>query len=102
MFKRLSLLTKFGIVSALPILALGLVLSHILEGFVRDRATLTARQSIEAAARVGVQPHIDERDLRVGFSAAKYEQLDDLLRGESLLDGTVAEYTIWNGDLETV
>ena len=100
--KSPSLLTKFGVVSALAIIALGLTLSQILEGFVRDRAVLTAKQSIEAAARVGVQPHITERDLRRGFSAAGYSELQELLRGEVLLDGTVAEYTIWNGDLETV
>ena len=100
--KTPSLLTKFGIVSALAIIALGLTLSQILEGFVRDRAVLTAKQSIEAAARVGVQPHITERDLRRGFSQRGYSELQKLLGGEVLLDGTVAEYTIWNGDLETV
>ena len=100
--KTPSLLTKFGIVSALAIITLGLVLSQILEGFVRDRAILTAKQSIEAAARVGVQPHITEGDLRRGFTASRYAKLQEVLGGEVLLDGTVAEYTIWNGDLETV
>ena len=100
--KTPSLLTKFGIVSALAIITLGLVLSQILEGFVRDRAILTAKQSIEAAARVGVQPHITETDLQRGFTAGRYAKLQELLGGEVLLDGTVAEYTIWNADLETV
>ena len=100
--KTPSLLTKFGIVSALAIITLGLVLSQILEGFVRDRAILTAKQSIEAAARVGVQPHIREADLRRGFTDGRYLKLQEVLGGEVLLDGTVAEYTIWNGNLETV
>ena len=100
--KTPSLLTKFGIVSALAIITLGLVLSQILEGFVRDRAIVTAKQSIEAAARVGVQPHIREGDLRRGFTENRYLKLQEVLGGELLLEGTVAEYTIWNGDLETV
>ena len=100
--KKMSLLTKFGVISALPILALGLILSQILAGFVRDRAILTTKQSITAAARVGVQPHITERDLREGFTSAEYTQLDELLRGPTLLDGTVAEYHLWNSDLEVV
>ena len=100
--KSPSLLMKFGIVSALAIITLGLVLSQILEGFVRDRAVLTAKQSIEAAARVGVQPHITEADLKNGFTTRRYANLQEILGGEELLDGTVAEYTIWNSDLETV
>ena len=100
--KKMSLLTKFGLISALPILALGLILSHILEGFVRERAILTARQSIEAAARVGVQPHIRDQDLSDGFSELEYERLDTLLHGEALLDGAAGEYKIWNRDLEVV
>lgn len=99
---KMSLLTKFGLISALPILALGLVLSHILEGFVRERAILTARQSIEAAARVGVQPHIRNEELGDGFSEIDYERLDTLLNGEALLNGATGEYKIWNGDLEVV
>jgi len=98
----MSLLTKFGLISAVPILALGLTLSHILESFVRERAILTARQSIEAAARVGVQPHIGAQDLSGGFSPSKYNRLDMLLRGQSLLEGAVGEYKIWNRDLEIV
>ena len=100
--KKMSLLAKFGLISALPILALGLVLSHILEVFVRERAILTARQSIEAAARVGVQPHIRGVDLSEGFSEIEYERLDTLLHGEVLLEGAAGEYKIWNRDLEVV
>ena len=100
--KKMSLLTKFGLISALPILALGLILSHILESFVRERAILTARQSIEAAARVGVQPHIRDEDLSEGFSELEYERLDTLLHGEALLDGAAGEYKIWNRDLQVV
>ena len=100
--KTPSLLTKFGVVSALLIIALGLVLSQILETFVRNRAIEAATQGIEAAARVGVQPHLRGRDLARGLDPAKYTELRKLLGGEMLLDGTVAEYTIWNADLETV
>lgn len=100
--RKMSLLTKFGLISALPILALGLILSFILESFVRDRAILTARQSIEAAARVGVQPHITEEDLSEGFTELDYERLNTVLQGESLLGGAVGEYKIWNRDLEVV
>ncbi|MFP5352063.1 MAG: putative bifunctional diguanylate cyclase/phosphodiesterase [Actinomycetota bacterium] len=100
--KKMSLLTKFGLISMLPIVALGLVLSHILEGFVRDRAILTARQSIEAAARVGVQPLIRDQDLSEGFSELEYERLDTLLHGEALLDGAAGGYKIFNRDLEVV
>ena len=98
----MSLLTKFGLASALPILALGLVLAHILEGFVRDRAILTTRQSIEAAARVGVQPHVDENDLESGFTFREYRKLDNLLNGPALVGGNVSEYSIWNNDLDVV
>ena len=100
--KRLTLLQKFGLASALPIIALGLLLSHILQGFVRDRAVLTTRQSIEAAARVGIQPHLDQDDLENGLGPAEYRELDELLRGPVLLDGNVGEYSIWNSDLEVV
>jgi diguanylate cyclase (GGDEF)-like protein len=83
-------------------LLLGLVLSHILNTFIRERAIASAKQSIEVGAKVGIAPHITEANLEFGLSQGEYQALANALRGETLIEGTVAEYKIMNRDLEVV
>ena len=100
--KKLSLITKFGVISAVPIILLGLVLSQILTSFVRDRAITSTRRSIQVGASIGIQPHLSADELASGFTSAETRELEEILGGQTFLDGTVEEYAIFNRDLEEV
>ena len=100
--KKLSLITKFGVISAVPIILLGLVLSQILTSFVRDRAITSTRRSIQVGASIGIQPHLSADELASGFTSAETRELEEILGGQTFLDGTVEEYAIFNRALEEV
>jgi len=100
--RKLSLITKFGVISIVPILLLGLVLAQILTRFVRDRAITSTKRSIQVGASIGIQPHISADELASGFSNAERRELETILGGQSFLEGTVQEYAIFNRDLVQV
>src|SRR5919199_3201559 len=92
---RVSLLAKFGILSMVPIVLLGIVLAQSLSGFVRSRALANARQAASIAARLGIQPRLSEQDLRSGLGQKRLQSLDRALRS-AVLGHEVARIKIWS------
>ncbi|MEA2434372.1 MAG: hypothetical protein QOG54_1829 [Actinomycetota bacterium] len=88
--------------SAVPMLLLGLVLNHILNTFIRERAIASAKQSVEVGAQLGIQPHITEGNLESGLSSSESRALEEALRGETLIEGSVADYKIMNRNFKVV
>ena len=94
---NLSLLSKFAIVSALPIALLGMVLIATLNGLVRDRAVQAGHREARFLTRLGVQPILGANRLDSGLTNKQRQQLDAAVR-----DGTFGEeiegLKIWNRD----
>ncbi len=93
--RRLSLLGRFGIMSAIPIVLLGLVLGQSLDRVIRERALTNAAHSAELIAALAIQPRLSAEELSQGFDAERLEALDRQL-GSGRLDREVARVNIWN------
>ena len=63
-----GLLGTFAIVSLIPIVLLGLVLTHFLKSQIHERALANARKSAELVSRLGIQPRLLPEDLRQGLT----------------------------------
>ncbi len=97
LMRRLSLLGRFGIMSAIPILLLGLALGQSLDRLIRDRALANATQGAKLIARLGAQPLLTVTDLSQGLDPDRLQVLDGALRKE-LVGKDVARLNIWNRD----
>ncbi len=93
---RLGLLGKFAIASAVPLLAMGLVLGTYLAHRVRDRTLAQASTSADLIARLGFQSQITGKELAAGkLNKSHQEALDSALTTKKLDDG-LARIKIWN------
>ena len=92
---RLGLLGTFALASVLPIVALGLVLGHYLQGQIESRALGNARQIAVISSRLGIQPLLSPNDLDRGLTPAKLASFDDAL-GKGLAGSDIARVKIWN------
>jgi hypothetical protein len=63
---RLSLTQQVAILSLVPIVALGFILAHVLQGQIVTRTLADASQSAKLIARIGIQPRLSPRELRDG------------------------------------
>jgi hypothetical protein len=64
--RRPSLLGRFAIASAVPVVLLGFVLAHLLEVKIRGRALADARQAVTLVARSAIEPQLSQ----LSFGAA--------------------------------
>jgi diguanylate cyclase (GGDEF)-like protein len=93
---RLGLLGKFALASAIPLLAMGLVLGTYLAHRVRDRTLAQAKTSAELIARVGFQSQITAKELQDGvLTPQRRAALDAALQSKQQDDG-LARIKIWN------
>jgi diguanylate cyclase (GGDEF)-like protein len=93
---RIGLLGTFAIASALPIVALGLVLAHFLGTQIHDRSLASAVRAAELTTRLGVQPHFTRAELARQLSPNDRRALDAALRPSAKGEAAVAEMQIWN------
>jgi diguanylate cyclase (GGDEF)-like protein len=96
------LLKKFGVLSAVPIVLLGLVLGQTLKTTIRHRAVDDARQTASIVAGVAILPQLSPSDLSQGLPADKIPTLDRLFHQSGVLGGQVARIKIWGADLKVV
>ena len=94
---KLGLLGKFALLSALPVIALGLALGLYLRAQIRERAVDNARDAARLIAQLGIQPMLSPLDLRRGLSQSQLVEIDASLRN-ALSDGEVEGVKIWNPD----
>ena len=93
---RSGLLGTVALASALPIVALGLVLAHFLASQIHDRSLASAVRSAELTVRLGIEPHFTRSELERGLAADDRRALDAALRPATKGEPTVAEMQIWN------
>jgi hypothetical protein len=96
-----SLLTKFAIASAVPVIVLAFGLSQLIENRIEQRTLDSATDAAQLVATLGIRPSITELDLAQGLNPDELERLDERLRAE-LLGKEVARIKVWNRDGEIV
>ena len=60
---RLSLLTRFGVLSVVMLALLAVVLGHVSKREIEARAVTAAEETAVLVARAGVQPNLKQEDL---------------------------------------
>jgi diguanylate cyclase (GGDEF)-like protein len=98
---RLSLTRQVALLSLLPMIALGLILAHVLQGQVVDRTLTDAGRSARIIARLGVQPTLTPATLRSGLDPAQIQDLDNRLN-EPSVGQDLARIKVWNAAHEIV
>src|SRR5438270_11122726 len=78
---RLSLTQKVALLSLVPTVALGVVLTQVLQSQIRSRTLADAAQSAELVAHIGIQPRLTPKAMRAGLSARGIRELDQALSG---------------------
>jgi diguanylate cyclase (GGDEF)-like protein len=66
-----TLLARFGVVSLVLTIAVGVVLGSVLSGAIEDRARQQAEDAALMAVRLGLQPQFTRTDLAEGFDAER-------------------------------
>jgi diguanylate cyclase len=96
--RRGSLLTRFGVMSALLVIALGLVVGGLLRQVIVDRTVADARRTAVAVAGVGVHAHLTPDDLARDFLPLDLDrsgQLDGAMAASTSEEG-FARIKVWN------
>ena len=92
---HLGLLGKFAIASLIPIVLLAVVLAQFLQGAIRDRALVNARQSASLLERSLIEPELAQASLSKPLPASEVARLDRRLQPS--LDGNpIASIKVWN------
>jgi diguanylate cyclase (GGDEF)-like protein len=95
---RVGVLARFGIISAVLMLVLGVVLGSFLQRSLRGRTVGDAVRTAEVAANIGVRPVLQPDDLEHDFlplPPAREAQLDAALL-DSLSKNNIIRLKIWN------
>src|SRR4051812_1139218 len=92
---RLSLLARFGLLSLIPIVGLGLVLARDLRATMQAEAINDARAVAKTTARLRIQPLLEGHDLQRPLTPADARRLTATLRSELGADD-VARIKLWN------
>src|SRR5688500_2230351 len=66
-----SMLTRFGAISLVLTVAVGILLSSVLSTVIEDRARQQSEDAALMAVRLGLQPQISPTDLAEGFDAER-------------------------------
>src|SRR5829696_98309 len=85
-----SMLIRFGAISLLLTLAVGLVLSSVLSTAIEDRARQQAEDAALMAVRLGLQPQITQSDLVDGFAAERMAAVDEVIDDAAEQFGSVS------------
>src|SRR5829696_10201335 len=85
-----SMLIRFGAISLLLTLAVGLVLASVLSTVIEDRARQQAEDAALMAVRLGLQPLFSRTDLASGFPASRLIDVEEVVDEASDQFGTEA------------
>jgi diguanylate cyclase (GGDEF)-like protein len=99
--KKLNLMTRFGLVSAVTVLLIGLVLGKLLGELVQERIVDAHERSAQLVATLGFEPSLTPVDLR-GFSRRREEVLDHAIETNRVLGESLAGVRIFNDTLDLV
>src|SRR6187397_2069229 len=100
-----SLLTRFGLVSLVLTVAVGVVLSTVLSNAIAERAREQAEWTAIVTVRIGLQPQLTPADLAHGFDGRRLAAVDEAVDaakngvgGGELDDLDPVELNIFNRD----
>jgi diguanylate cyclase (GGDEF)-like protein len=99
--RRLGLVSRFAVLSAVLIAVLGFVLARIIGTEVTNRNLASARETAVIVSRVGVQSQLSPGRLARGFSPTEIVDLNRSLQ-PLLADHDIARIKIWNPDSRVV
>ena len=99
--RRLGLVARFAILSALLIGVLGGVLARSIETGIRHRNLASARRTAVLVSRLAVQPRLTPGRLARGLAPSEIVDLNQALRS-GFLGRDVSRIKIWNRDLRVV
>jgi diguanylate cyclase (GGDEF)-like protein len=95
---RVSLLARFGLISLVLVVVLGVVVGSLLQRSLRSRTVNDAIRTAQIAANIGALPVLQPSDLQHNFlplPAERTEQLDSALL-DSLSKNDIVRLKIWN------
>jgi diguanylate cyclase (GGDEF)-like protein len=91
----LTLTQRVAVLSLVPMVVLGFVLTSVIERQVEAHSIASASQSARLIANIGIQPRLTARELKRGLTPTQIEQLDEQLRARSTTEN-LARIKIWN------
>jgi diguanylate cyclase len=92
---RVGLTRQVALLSVIPVLVLGLVLTSVVERELVARSVDDASQTARLIAQIGIQPRLRPQQLRAGLSRAAVAELDRQLAARSATKD-LARIKIWN------
>jgi diguanylate cyclase (GGDEF)-like protein len=92
---RISLTQKVALLSLVPMVLIGLILTRVIATQIDAHSLENATQSARLIANLGIQPRLTPRELRNGLSADEIKDLDKQLRQRSTTERLV-RIKIWN------
>ena len=99
--KKLSTIGKFAILSAIPIVIFGMLLSYLLNDFVYRRTLATAEDHAELVAGLGPVEDVEAGDITEGERSLRWHSLlADL--SDTPLGAANSRLTVWDKDLQIV
>jgi len=98
---RLSLTRQVALLSLLPMLALGLVLTRVLQNQIVARTLADATRSARIIAHFGVQPKLSPQRMKEGLTAAQVAALDMQLSAPRVGED-LARIKVWNAEDQVV
>ncbi len=90
----LSLLAKFGVVSAIPVILSSLVLGRSLDGIVQKRTLALVREQAELVTTLRIEPHLSVKDLEGPLSSKARRQFSESLAAAPV-DDYIAGFKVW-------
>lgn len=91
----LTLTQRVALLSLVPMVVLGFVLTGVIERQVASHSVADASQSARLIANIGIQPRLSPHALRAGLTQAEIRGLDEQLRARSTTEN-LARIKIWN------
>lgn len=92
---HLSLTQKVALLSLVPMVLLGFVLTRVIQSQTRSQSIDNATQSARLIANLGIRPRLTPRELLDGLTPAEIRDLDKQLRERSTSEN-LARIKIWN------
>jgi diguanylate cyclase (GGDEF)-like protein len=99
---RLGLLGSFALLSALPIVVLGIVLARQLGGHVREQAEKGATETAVLVARLGLESQLTRSDVVFGPAPERLARFDRTLAQSGVMGSQVAKLELWNPQRQVV
>ena len=93
----LSLLAKFGVVSAIPVILSSLVLGRSLDGIVQKRTLALVREQAELVTALRIEPNLSAKDLDEHMTGRSLSEFSKSVRDAQMSD-YIAGFRIWGSD----